>query len=1145
MRRKVTLDGSYAVKQMNYLLYPYYSGSTVSHTSPIPGDRIDSLEDLSFPSADPSSPLLLPLASGLNESYFFITTECNIEYSDSWYFLQEFDFKILLTKAPSAKFVLIASSNDCSNYNHSLAGIQNQIKNLHLQIQKHIYILKDPIIFPSDSNIDHSNSNSNMNILSNWLLSWSIHKRPTLEILPSIKSTYSNINSNHNINFDKFHIIDATGTDKWAQNILLDNNNNNNNSFSCPNNMTGVCGKIQYVGDGCTSTSIPKTNQTNLIALVYRGTCTFTTKAINIQNSGYIALIIINTNGIKITMSGNDNNHHIKIPVIMIDSKPGNMLEEYILFHNSNEIYVRLFYRNSIVPIATMDQLGIVHEIGSSWSDITDLCLHGWDHSCPEWDKVLTLHACVTETSTSTSTQQCSTNTDIEQLWYGDDGLNSNYNHRQKHFTVPIPNYATQIQLTSYITGHGWGVEMEDCAEFCRSSHHFRFHSTSKNHSFEVSKSFLIAGTDRGCVDQISSGVSANQYGTWYLGRAGWCPGQVLPLHTWNMTIHHESSTSSHRYISYANGDGDGDARQFQIPLDEDGDGDGSSGGNSIIISSYALVDGKEYVPVSSGVNEGFSAQVFRSVWLVVSAQPPTTPPMCTAHQLPSRRVQVHWNETDATTTGDSGDGDDSPKYWTVVRMYLCAYFRGCVLYEERQYNYDQNNYTDSSTIFSYNHSHPKSVISVSFEIYLVNAVGASSPCVIKLNISEEVSILSYDIHNDGKEYLETIVPIVVVCFVITNILVFVFIRNLWRERSTPAFSALEDSGDGRSREPSAAATSAAVATTENPMNTFTDHREQDNMPTHVDSRFVRLGTSDADNEDALPAQRDITTGENAACSGDGDDTLEVVLQSVLGPLKIQNAAFAMPTVALFYSFCLLLCLLDVRLMRSSSTLLCYFSSIGPVVLNHHVVNQLWQQEKRVVVYNQKPTLYDIGGSCVEWKDVVDLRLVSRSKVWLDNRVNRFGMWYGMSSTRLVSPLGEGVGAFWLSRGDIPQICAGDDWLGDLGLGEEASEYRVAFVDCTWGVDARISIKGLCEVVNVPCWDGRGDGVLNKWNILHYIRSLSFWSIGVKGLGCRRSWTEHQVAVLKDRVLGLNEVEDERVVAEDLGDRKESFVATD
>jgi len=41
---------------------------------------------------------------------------------------------------------------------------------------------------------------------------------------------------------------------------------------------------------------------------------------------------------------------------------------------------------------------------------------------------------------------------------------------------------------------------------------------------------FPIIEDTLGCMAQVSDGTVPNQYGTWWYGRAGWCPGKQVPM---------------------------------------------------------------------------------------------------------------------------------------------------------------------------------------------------------------------------------------------------------------------------------------------------------------------------------------------------------------------------------------------------------------------------------------------------------------------------------------------------------------------------------------------------------------------------------------------------------------------------------------
>lgn len=99
------------------------------------------------------------------------------------------------------------------------------------------------------------------------------------------------------------------------------------------------------------------------------------------------------------------------------------------------------------------------------------------------------------------------------------------YNAMQEPVMFEMPAEAMRVELVTNITGHGFGAEADNCAEFCPHSHHFFVGS------MEWTQENPVAGTTRGCFEQVDAGVVPNQFGTWPLGRGGWCPGlDVTPF---------------------------------------------------------------------------------------------------------------------------------------------------------------------------------------------------------------------------------------------------------------------------------------------------------------------------------------------------------------------------------------------------------------------------------------------------------------------------------------------------------------------------------------------------------------------------------------------------------------------------------------
>ena len=169
-----------------------------------------------------------------------------------------------------------------------------------------------------------------------------------------------------------------------------------------------------------------------------------------------------------------------------------------------------------------------------------------------------------------------STPRDIQYLFSGG-GFNEYYNDAYTPLEIDIPADAKRVELYAVISGHGWGAEVENCAEFCNHTHHFSVNGT------EYAKEHPEADNSSGCIDQIDVGTVPNQFGTWPYGRGGWCPGkQVDP---WIVDIT-----------------------------------DSITPGETATISYQALFQGDApYVPQASNSGQGFAANINMRSYLVVS----------------------------------------------------------------------------------------------------------------------------------------------------------------------------------------------------------------------------------------------------------------------------------------------------------------------------------------------------------------------------------------------------------------------------------------------------------------------------------------------------------------------------------------------
>ena len=160
-----------------------------------------------------------------------------------------------------------------------------------------------------------------------------------------------------------------------------------------------------------------------------------------------------------------------------------------------------------------------------------------------------------------------------DYLWSGGT-FDETYNDAHEDLTVTVPAEATKVQLFATISGHGWGTDAENCAEFCPHSHHFTVNGV------EYTKEHPEAGDSSSCIDAVAIGTTPNQYGTWHYGRGGWCPGMEVPPFVVDVT-------------------------------------DAVTPGAEVTLSYEALLDGAVYVPQYT--SDGYGPNIQMTSWLVYS----------------------------------------------------------------------------------------------------------------------------------------------------------------------------------------------------------------------------------------------------------------------------------------------------------------------------------------------------------------------------------------------------------------------------------------------------------------------------------------------------------------------------------------------
>ena len=93
-------------------------------------------------------------------------------------------------------------------------------------------------------------------------------------------------------------------------------------AFAYDDGTTIPTGATAASGDSCSCGPVIS-DVNGKIAVLYRGACQFGTKALNAQNQGAVAVIIINNNGDAVGMQGGDDGVNVTIPVVMIGEDDG------------------------------------------------------------------------------------------------------------------------------------------------------------------------------------------------------------------------------------------------------------------------------------------------------------------------------------------------------------------------------------------------------------------------------------------------------------------------------------------------------------------------------------------------------------------------------------------------------------------------------------------------------------------------------------------------------------------------------------------------------------------------------------------------------------------------------------------------------
>ena len=116
--------------------------------------------------------------------------------------------------------------------------------------------------------------------------------------------------------------------------------------------------------------------------------------------------------------------------------------------------------------------------------------------------------------------------------------FNSNYNNESafdRRHDVDSNSWHS-VSIVAAITGHGFGVDPNNCAEFCNHEHRYSMNGYDVTEDHPMAGNSSVNSDREGCRKTTGEGTVANQFGSWPYGRAGWCAGQDVKLWIYDIT---------------------------------------------------------------------------------------------------------------------------------------------------------------------------------------------------------------------------------------------------------------------------------------------------------------------------------------------------------------------------------------------------------------------------------------------------------------------------------------------------------------------------------------------------------------------------------------------------------------------------------
>lgn len=198
------------------------------------------------------------------------------------------------------------------------------------------------------------------------------------------------------------------------------------------------------------------------------------------------------------------------------------VLPDDTLFLNIWEYYgapFEIINRYEIGRFITPYGIGLTLHDGFTWIyDVSDFepLLHDSVHlSAGNWQELLDVKF---EFITGTPAREVLS---VQNMWNGDYGL-PNFDQHVTAKRILMNPAASQFRLKTVASGHGFGNDPQNCAEFCPKRHYVKVNGATVN-------DFLLW-------KECASNALYPQGGTWVYDRAGWCPGDKVNIYNTELT---------------------------------------------------------------------------------------------------------------------------------------------------------------------------------------------------------------------------------------------------------------------------------------------------------------------------------------------------------------------------------------------------------------------------------------------------------------------------------------------------------------------------------------------------------------------------------------------------------------------------------